>query len=119
MRKLLTGAAEIVVIVHPYLDLIEGLKSMVDTEYSVCVIPQRDPEAVRASWIKYGKNPNNFAGMSLKEWYDAQYSIAERAPTYYLQLDRPSARDVQLAEINRELGLNLETDWEPVRQEAC
>jgi hypothetical protein len=125
MRKLLEGAdVERVVIVHPYPDQIENLTALVKAG-NPCIIPLRHSEAVRASWKKYGKDLNNFGGMSFGEWYTARDRIADAATRlFYLEIDNdedpyPLAkmeRDEQLASINRELGLELVTDWEPVRQ---
>ena len=117
MHKLLAGVdVERVVIVHPYPDQVAELKALVMSG-NPCIIPLRHSDDVRASWKKYGKDVHNFAGMTIEEWYIALYGIADAAvKLFYIEIDSPDRRDVQLAEINHKLGLELETDWEPVRQ---
>lgn len=116
MRELLLEAeVDRVVLVHPYPDQVDELRQLF-LEGAVCIIPVRDPARVFCSWIKYGKNPDDYAGHSLDEWMAIQADLALEARAYYLHIDKPGVRDLQLEEINRELGLDLVTDWEPVRQ---
>ena len=116
MRGLLAQAeVDRVVLVHPYPDQLPELERLADAGEPF-IIPSRNRADVRSSWIKYGKNLYEFAGSSLTEWFDIQEELALRAVTFWLAIDKPGVRDVQLAEINRELKLNLVTDWEPVRQ---
>lgn len=124
MRKLFDGVVvdyghivERIVLVHPYPDQIPELERLIDDGNPV-VIPHRRPATVRASWIKYGKDPDGgFAGMTIGEWFNVQIALADRtADTFYLDIDIPNLRELQLNMINAAFGLELETDWEPVRQ---
>ena len=116
MRGLLAQAdVECVVLVHPYPDQLPELERLAD-DGEPFIIPSRKLYDVRSSWMKNGKNLYDFAGMSLDEWFDVQEKLALQAVTFYLAIDKPGVRDVQLAEINRELKLNLATDWKAVRQ---
>ncbi len=117
MRSLLAQATvDEVVLVHPYEDQLPWLERLAD-DANPFIIPQRDPGKVFASWIRYGKNPDDYAGRSLDEWMAVQAELALRAITYYLMIDQPGIRDVQLAEINKDLELDMVTDWQPVRQD--
>ena len=118
MRELLAQATvDRVILVHPYPDQVDELRQLL-LEGAVGIIPVRDPGRVFCSWIKYGKNPDDYAGMSLDEWMAVQADLALEGRTYYLHIDQPGVRDLQLEEINRELGLDLVTDWDPVRQDG-
>jgi hypothetical protein len=119
MRELLLEAeVDRVILIHPYLDQADELLQLV-REGAVCIIPLRHSDDVRASWKKYGKDLRDYAGMTFEEWYAAQAEIADAATRlFYLEIDTPGRREQQLAEINRELGLDLVTDWQPVRQDG-
>jgi hypothetical protein len=118
MRELLAGAdVDHVVLVHPYSDQLPELERLADAGEPF-IIPARDPGQVFSSWIKYHKNPDDFAGRSLDKWMAVQAELALRAWTFYLHIDKPGVRDLQLAEINEKLELDLVTDWEPVRAYA-
>lgn len=118
MRKLLADAAvDRVILVHPYEDQLPELRQLF-REGAACIIPVRDPARVFCSWIKYGKNPDDFAGRSLDEWMVVQADLALETRTYYLHIDEPGVRDLQLADLNGALGLDLVTDWQPVRQDG-
>ena len=116
MRKLFEGAdIERLVLVHPYPDQIPELRRLIEDGHPI-IIPTRDPAALLASWTKHGKNLYDFAGLSILEWFMVQADLVLRGTTFYLSIDNPVRRDKQLAEINHALGLDLVTDWEPVRQ---
>jgi hypothetical protein len=116
MRELLAQAVvDRVILVHPYPDQLPELERLID-DGNPCIIPRRDPGQVFASWCRYGKNPDDYANRTLDEWMAVQAALALRGVTFFLDIDQPGVRDVQLAEINRELDLDLVTDWQAVRQ---
>jgi len=103
-------------VVHPYPEHLVELEYLIDNDNPV-IIPARRRNLVHSSWVKYGKDPNCFAGRSLDEWLEVQRQLGARGNrTFYLDIDRTAVRDLQLARINRNLGISLETDWTPVRQ---
>ncbi len=107
-------------IVHPYEDQLAELTRLIDDGNPV-IIPVRRRDQVRASWIKYGKNLDDFAGRSLAEWFEVQRRLSRlgRFNTYYLDIDEPAIRGHQLELINKDLDIHLVTDWQPIRQAAA
>jgi hypothetical protein len=84
------------------------------------IVPWRDPDAVRASWLRRGKDPNNYAGWSLTRWYEEQAKLLrpyiDIGDIAILNIDNPEVRDDQLERINYQLGLELKTDWPVIRR---
>ena len=106
------------IVVHPYPDQLPELEKLID-EANPVIVPARRRIDVQKSWIKYGKDLENFAGRSLGEWFEVQRKLVQGALTYYLDIDEPAIRVHQLALINKDLELNLVTDWQPIRQAAA
>lgn len=120
MRDHLLQGVEALV-VHPYEHELAQIRKLIDAGAPV-IIPRRDPNQISASWRRHGKDLYNFAGWSLYDWHYVQYCIANHARAvsklFYLDIDRPEARDGQLAVINRELGLSLDAQgWPVIREE--
>lgn len=105
---------------HPYPGSVLRLVWLIDQGVCPVVIPRRRRDDVVRSWDRYGKDVNNFCGRSLTEWFEIQEELCiparARGIFFCIDIDDPEARDEQLAFINDSLGLELETDWTPVRQ---
>jgi hypothetical protein len=106
---------ERILVAHPYPGNRDGLRKLV-TDGNPVVLPRRDPDAVRGSWIKYGKDLADYAGASIDEWFRIQTEVIAGGAAFFLDLDQPGRRTWQLNIINMALGLDLVTDWQPVRQ---
>lgn len=114
MRELLQGHE--IHLRHVYLDEIEELDELLAAG-NPAIVPRRPTARVLTSWLKYDKDPRDFAGMSIDDWFKMQHVVLEGVDqVYYLNLEDAGIRDEQLAIINQELGLELTTDWKPVRQ---
>lgn len=81
-----------------------------------CLVPMRDRWEVTVSWIRHDKNPGNYLGWSLPEWFEQLDALIWPYSPLILHIDDLAARDHELAIINNTLGLELETDWPIIRQ---
>lgn len=104
---------------HPYIGAEQGLINLI-RDGNPMVLPRRRRDQVLESWLRYGKDPENFGQRSLEQWFEVVEDIARCARHYNrfypIDIDLPGMRDAQLTAVNRYLGLELETDWQPVRQ---
>jgi hypothetical protein len=116
VKNLLADTGQELYVRHVYPAEIERLEYLLNQGHPT-IVPSREPDAVIASWLRYGKDPENFAGMSLLEWWKLLDGLVMmRQNVYLLHLDNPELRDLELATINFELQLELATDWTPVRE---
>ena len=100
---------------HPYPADQEKFYELLEAGHP-CIVPTRRPWDVLESWIRHGKDPRDFGGYSLPEWYDVQAGLVMDYDPLYLAIDDIVMRDEQLAMINNTLGTVLTTDWPIVRQ---
>lgn len=103
---------------HPFVEEQPRIRELLDGG-APCIIPRRNEFSVAESWARHGKNITQFAGWSLREWWQQQAELV--APfagnVFYLNLDDEALRDEQLSIINNTLGTVLTTDWPVVRQD--
>jgi len=85
----------------------EPLKHWLNTAEHV-VVPLRHPMLVAASWKARGLELE-----TLDEQWRTLVDVVISHDPIYLPIDRPN-RGFYLEELNRRMGLDLETDWEPV-----
>jgi len=118
MRQLLVGTGHQIHLEHPYPGAAtERIRDHLLAGHP-CIMPLRHPIRVAHSWKRYGKDLEDYAGASFAQWWGVMGLVMPFDP-YYLALDAPLVRDQQLANINNNLGLELATDWTPVRQEGA
>lgn len=104
---------------HPYDEELPKLEELIDAGNPV-IVPVRLFGRLEESWRRHGKDPENFAGLSLLEWKERVHGLCDRAGSlgFLLNIEIPGLRRLQLDDINFDLGLELETDWPIIRQAA-
>lgn len=81
------------------------------------VIPLRHPCEIALSWRRRGKDILGATGSAtLGQWMSNMVEYFDPLDPHYLPLDT-SERELYLRRMNFDLGLELETDWQPVRGE--
>lgn len=81
------------------------------------IVPLRHPINVAMSW----KRREHLGGsrlrvMNLPDWWRRLSGMIDPARPYYLPLDLPHRREACLDNINKNLGLELATDWPVIRE---
>lgn len=88
-------------------DRMQGTKSI--------IVPLRHPSKVALSWKArehFGRPPV----MDLPMWWRRLVGMIDPARPYYLPIDQVELRDSCLEHINKNLALELRTDWRIVRE---
>ena len=78
---------------------------------SPTIIPLRHPLLVAESWKRRAKDV-----FELPMWWSNLVTYFDPHGPFYLCLDKPEIRDGQLADINRDLEMELETNWPVLRE---
>lgn len=74
----------------------------------VVVIPTRDKETARPSWVMYcGSVPKTFDEV----WAEMEHYAANNSDVYMLHVDDPEIRDAELKAISDAVGVELTADF--------
>jgi len=87
-------------------------------ECSAVVVPLRHPRSVAKSWLLnnhvHVKEPDWCTENNLHQCWDNMINSIDRYNPFYICIDIPEIRDIQLQRLSEYIKFNLSTGWTPI-----